>query len=124
MLNCFTADARHIYLAIGATDFRKQISSLVSIVQLQFGMDPFGEACIFVFCNKKKDSLKILRYDRNGFILAHKKLMEKMKFQWPKDSQMIREISAKQVEWLLEGLEIEQKKAHHAIKICKENICF
>lgn len=124
MLNRFTADASHIYLAIGATDFRKQISSLVSMVQLQFRMDPFAEACIFVFCNKKKDSVKILRYDRNGFILAHKKLMGKMKFQWPKDSQMVREISTKQVEWLLEGLEIEQKKAHYDIKISKENICF
>jgi len=78
MLNRFTADASHIYLAIGPTDFRKQISSLVSMVQLQFRMVPFAEACIFVFCNKKKDSVKILRYDRNGFILAHKKLMEKM----------------------------------------------
>lgn len=37
---------------------------------------------------------------------------------------MIREIFAKQIEWLLEGLEIEQKKAHHGIKISKENICF
>ena len=124
MLNRFTANVRHIYLAIGATDFRKQISSLVSMVQHQFGMDQFEEACIFVFCNKKKDSVKILRYDRNGFILVHKKLMERMKFQWPKDSQMIREISTKQVEGLMEGLEIEQKKAHRDIKISKENICF
>jgi hypothetical protein len=76
MLNRFIANPKHIYLAIGATDFRKQISSLVSMVQLRFEMDPFSEACIFVFCNKKKDSVRILRYDRNGFILAHKKLME------------------------------------------------
>ncbi len=62
--------------------------------------DTFAEASIFVFCNKKKDSVKILRYDRNVFILAHKKLMEKIKFQWPKDSQMVREISAKQIEWI------------------------
>lgn len=87
MLNRFTADAEHVYLAVGATDFRKQINSLVSMVQLQFGMDPFAQTCIFVFCNKKKDSIKILRYDKNGFILAHKKLLE-----------MIKEISHKQVE--------------------------
>jgi hypothetical protein len=38
--------------------------------QIQFGMDPSAEACIFVFYNKKKDSVKLLRYDRNGFIGA------------------------------------------------------
>lgn len=124
MLNRFTADAKHIYLAVGATDFRKQSSSLVSMVQLQFGMDPFAETCMFIFCNRKKDSIKILRYDKNGFILAHKKLLERMKFQWPKNTKKVQEISCKQVEWLLEGLEITPKKAHHEVQIRSGNVCF
>lgn len=74
MLNRFTSDAEHIYLAVGVTDFRKQIGSLVALVQLQFGLDPFQESNIFIFCNKKKDSIKVLRYDRNGFVLVHKLL--------------------------------------------------
>lgn len=124
MLNRLVADTEHIYLALGVTDFRKQISSLASLVKLQFGLDPFMETSIFIFCNKKRDSIKLLRYDKNGFILAHKKLLEKMKFQWPKDSEMVKEITVKQVEWLLEGLEIEQKKAHHQVKININNACF
>jgi transposase len=86
MLNRFAQDAKHIYLALGATDFRKQISSLVSLVHLQLGLDPFSESSVFIFCNKRKDSIKALRYDKNGFVLANKKLLEKMKCQWPKDS--------------------------------------
>jgi len=117
-------DAEHIYLALGATDFRKQISTLASLVQLQFGKDPFAETSVFIFCNRKRDSIKVLRYDKNGFILAHKKLLEKMKFQWPKDTEMIKEITGKQIEWLLGGLEIEQKKAHHEVKISAEDVCF
>lgn len=124
MLNRLVADTEHVYLALGATDFRKQMSSLASLVQLQFGMDPFMEFSIFIFCNKKRDSIKLLRYDKNGFILAHKKLLEKMKFQWPKDSKMVKEINIKQMEWLLEGLEIEQKKAHYEVKINKNTACF
>jgi transposase len=124
MLNRLTRDAEHIFLAMGTTDFRKQISSLVSLVQLQFGKDPFIETSVFIFCSKKRDSIKLLRYDKNGFILTHKKLLEKMKFQWPKDSEMVKEITCKQVEWLLEGLEIEQKKAHHEVKIKVKNVCF
>ena len=124
MLKHITEDATHIYLAIGPTDFRKQISGLVALVQLQFGKDPFKETSVFIFCNKKKDSVKILRYDRNGFVLAYKKLLERMKFQWPKDQEEVKEISRKQVEWLLEGLSIEQKKAHHEVKISAKNSCF
>lgn len=70
------------------------------------------------------NSIKVLRYDKNGFVLAHKKLLEKMKFQWHKDSEIVKEITCKQIEWLLEGLEIEQKKAHHEVKINTENVCF
>lgn len=124
MLNQFTADAEHIYLAVGVTDFRKQSTSLVSMVQLQFGMDPFAQTSIFIFCNRKKDSIKILRYDKNGFILAHKKLLERMKFQWLQDTKMVKEISCKQVGWLLEGLEIKPPRAHHKVKINGGNACF
>lgn len=119
-----TKGATHIYLAIGATDFRKQISGLVSLVQLQFDKDPFMETSVFIFCNKKKDSVKVLRYDKNGFVLVYKKLLERMKFQWPKDQDAVKEISPKQVEWLLEGLSIEQKKAHYQVKIRAKNACF
>lgn len=124
MLSRLACDAEHVYLAMGATDFRKQASSLVSMVSMQFGLDPFTENCVFIFCNKRRNSIKVLRYDKNGFILASKKLLEKMKFQWPKDSSDVKEINIQQVTWLLQGLEIEQKKAHHNIKIDSANVCF
>lgn len=124
MLSRFACDAEHIYLAVGATDFRKQISSLVSLVHLQFGFDPFVTSSVFLFCNKKKDSIKVLRYDKNGFILANKKLLEKMKFQWPKDTKEIKEINLQQVKWLLQGLEVEPKKVLRDVKIKPQNVCF
>jgi len=124
MLNRLTKDATHIYLAVGVTDFRKQITGLVSMIQVRFGEDPFMDTRVFIFCNKKKDSIKTLRYDKNGFVLADKKLLEKMKFQWPKDTDSVKEVSVKEVEWLLEGLSIEQKKAHHEVKISTKNSCF
>lgn len=66
----------------------------------------------------------MLRYDENGFVLATKKLLDHMKFQWPRTPKEVKEISFQQVEWLLQGLEIEQQKAHHQVKISKENTCF
>lgn len=79
---------------------------------------------VFIFCNRKRDSIKVLRYDQNGFILATKKLLDDMKFQWPRTPDEVKEISFQQVEWLLQGLEIEQKKAHHQVKINHKNSCF
>lgn len=117
MMKRFAADADHIFLACGATDFRKQISGLVASVTLQFQLDPYNGNYVFIFCNRKRDAIKVLRYDRNGFVLATKKLLDDMKFQWPRTPNEVKEISFQQVEWLLQGLEIEQKKAHYQVKI-------
>lgn len=124
MMRRFLSDTDHIYLACGVTDFRKQISGLVAMVHMQFRLDPYKGSCAFVFCNKKRNGIKILLYDSNGFILASKKLLEDMKFQWPRTPEEVKEISFRQVEWLLQGLEIEQKKALHEVKADLKNSCF
>ena len=73
---------------------------------------------------KKRDSIKVLRYDKNGFLLATKKLLDGMKFQGPRTLDEVKQISFQQVEWLLQGLKIEQEKAHHPVKRALENSCF
>ena len=62
------------------------------MVQMQFKLDPYKDCCAFIFCNKRRNGIKILRYDSNGFILASKKLLEDMKFQWPKTPEEVKEI--------------------------------
>jgi len=124
MLNTFITGAEKIFIACGSTDFRKQSNSLVQIVHGSFNLDPYNESYVFIFCNHKRDGIKVLRYDKNGFILAHKKLLNKMRFQWPRDSKEAKEITSQQVMWLLQGLNIEQKKAHTEVKLNTENACF
>ena len=116
--------ASRIFLACGSTDFRKQIPGLVAMVTLNFKLDPYNDDYVFIFCNRKRDAIKVLRYDCNGFVLATKKLLDDMKFQWPKTADEVKEITFQQVEWLLQGLEIEQKKAHHQVNINVKNCCF
>ena len=124
MIRRFVQDADHIYIATGATDFRRQITGLSAMVSMKFKISPFDGNCVFVFCNKRKDAIKVLRYDRNGFVLAHKKLLEKMKFQWPMKEDDVKQITLQQMEWLLDGLSIEQKKAHHEVKMSGKPFCY
>ena len=48
-----------VYLACGPTDLRKSIDGLAVLVKEVFQLDPFSP-CLFVFCNRKRDKLKIL----------------------------------------------------------------
>ena len=124
MMKRIAEGASRIFLACGYTDFRKQIPGLVAAVTLNFKLDPYNGSYVFIFCNRRRDSIKVLRYDYNGFVLATKKLLDDMKFQWPRTPDEVKEITFQQVEWLLQGLEIEQKKAHHQVKLTPQNTCF
>lgn len=53
------ANPTQVYLTCGATDLRKSIDGLAAIVQMRFKLDPFS-SCLFVFCNKNRDKIKIL----------------------------------------------------------------
>lgn len=112
-----------IYIAYGITDFRKQISSLCSIVKDKYGRNPYNNSA-YIFCNKKRNSIRVLCYDKNGFVLAQKTLLDsdKMKFQWPRNSEELKQINKRQLEWLLSGLKIEQKTSFKEIEIDLKNI--
>jgi transposase len=100
-----------VYLACGSTDLRKSIDGLAVLVKEGFELDPFSP-CLFVFCNRKRDKLKILQWQHNGFWLYYRRL-ERGKFNWPQapESTPIK-ISYRQLRWLLDGLALEQKQAH------------
>ena len=123
MMHHIADEAEHIYIALGATDFRKQQNGLAALVSLKFKLDPYSGKNVFLFCNKRNSSLRALRWDRNGFVLVTKFLSDNMKFQWPKNQGEIRDITKRQMEWLLEGLQIDQKKVHRE-NINTENMSF
>lgn len=108
MLNEFGSD--RVYLACGATDLRKSIDGLAVLVKEAFELDPFS-SCLFVFCNRQRNKLKILQWDHNGFWLHYRRL-EKGVFQWPQKDGSARVISRRELRWLLDGLPLRQRQAH------------
>lgn len=98
-----------IYIACGKTDMRKSIDGLAAIVVQNFKLDPFENA-LFLFCGNKKDRMKALLWEGDGFLLMYKRL-ENGAFQQPGTAEEVREITPQQFRWLIEGLSIDQKKA-------------
>jgi transposase len=113
MLN--TSSIEKVYLACGITDLRKSIDGLAVIVKEEFELNPFS-SCLFVFCNRAQDKIKILHWEHNGFWLFYRRL-ERGKFKWPASESMnTMNINYRELRWLLDGLSIEQKKAHMEVK--------
>ena len=103
---------QQVYLACGVTDMRKSIDGLAALVQLSFQLDPFS-SCLFVFCNRGQDKLKILQWEHNGFWLHYRRL-ERGRFQWPAGKTAIT-VSYREFRWLLDGLPLTQKQAHKKV---------
>jgi transposase len=94
-----------IWLHKDFVDFRKSINGLLLIVEENIPMSPFDEA-LFIFCNKNRDKLKILYWDKTGFALWYKRL-EKDKFKWPTGhEQDCLELNEQQLGWLLSGYDV------------------
>ncbi|MBE3519515.1 MAG: IS66 family insertion sequence element accessory protein TnpB [Firmicutes bacterium] len=104
-----------VYLACGATDLRKSIDGLAALVKESFHLDPFSRS-LFVFCNRQKNKLKILKWEHNGFWLYYRRL-ERGKFRWPdKNDGDTMAVDYRQLRWLLDGLELRQPNAHPEVK--------
>lgn len=98
-----------IYVAREAVDFRKAHDGLISIIRDQFGDDPF-DGSLYLFLNRRKDRVKILQWDRDGFWLHYKRL-EHGKFRIVLEGIRERvEIPRPELTMLLEGIDIEKKK--------------
>jgi len=105
--------ADKVYIACGVTDLRRGIDGLAGIVKQQFNLDPFSNT-LFLFCGRKRDRLKALYWEGNGFLLLYKRL-EQGVYQWPRNAQEARELTPQQYRWLMEGLKVDQPKAHRDV---------
>jgi len=100
-----------VFLALGATDMRKSYDTLAEATRKVIGEDPLSGA-LFVFCNRGKNRLKILWFDRGGFWLLARRL-ERGTFAWPKtvDPQTKRiELRTSELVALLDGIDLSQAR--------------
>jgi transposase len=99
---------------------RKAIDGLAALVEQNFKLSPY-ENSLFLFCGRRRDRIKALYWESDGFLLLYKRL-ESGSFQWPNDPEEVKTITKQELRWLLEGLSINQPKAVKKLKINpKEN---
>jgi len=79
------------------------IQSLAGLVRNELGSDPMG-GDIFVFLGKRRNQIRLLQWDRDGFAMYIKKL-ERGTFEWPRTEGTA--ISSHQLSLLLQGVMLE-----------------
>lgn len=100
-----------IYFFRPAIDFRKGINGLCTIVQDEMELDLF-KRYLFVFTNSKRNRLKALYWDKTGFALWIKHLIED-KYKWPlKFEDDVIQVNVSKLEQFLIGLDPFQIPFH------------
>ena len=104
------AQVSRIWLAAEPTDMRCSFDRLAERVRTVIGQDPLGNA-LFVFRSRSGDRLKILCWDRDGFVLWNKRL-EAGVFKLPRVSPGSRsvELRASELAMILDGIDMTKLK--------------
>jgi transposase len=100
-----------VYLCLTACDMRKSFDRLHQLVRDYLQLDAFA-GHLFVFTSRRRDRLKILYWDRDGFAIWSKRL-EEGTYAMPlvgSTEERRREITAQELGALLSGIDLSQAK--------------
>jgi transposase len=101
-----------VYLCLTPCDMRKSFDSLQALVREQLELDAFA-GHLFVFTSRRKDRVKILYWDRDGFAVWSKRLEEgtyAVPFGDGAEGEGRREITAQELGALLSGIDLNTAK--------------
>lgn len=98
----FHYQIRHYFLYTASTDMRKGIDSLSGIVRNDLGKDPLmGD--LFIFINTRRNQLKMLHWQGDGFALYYKRL-EKGTYELPSGDSKCLTLNPDKVIYILQGV--------------------
>ena len=97
-----------VFIRKGPTDLRLGFDGLRALVVNVIREEPTS-GHLFVLCNRVRNRLRCLFWDGSGLWVATKRL-EAGTFDWPKHGNGGAEVSRKQLQLLLEGIELRERK--------------
>ena len=99
-----------IYIVCGYTDMRKSIDGLCAIIEDKLKMNSQSN-CLFLFCGRRRDRIKAILHENDGYVLLYKRLTGAGCYKWPRNESEVKKLTWREFNWLMQGLEIEQPKA-------------
>ena len=97
---------KRIIIRTGKTDLRFGIDKLAGLVTMEFGLDPLDAGTLFLFCGRRRDRIKGLVYEGDGYLLLTKRLTKGV-FQWPRSESEAREMTREDYGRLMDGYTVE-----------------
>jgi transposase len=99
-----------IWLAAAPVDMRCDFDQLAAQARAVTGQDPF-HAHLFIFRSRRGDRLKVLQWDRDGYVLWYKRL-ESGVFKLPqiKSGALSVELRLSEFALLLDGIDMSRVK--------------
>ena len=93
-----------VFVAAGVSDLRRGFDGLAQLARDQLEQDPLS-GHLFVFANRRRDRVKILYWDGDGWALWAKRL-EKGSYNWPRADAARVELNAAELAALLGGIDL------------------
>ena len=109
-----------IYIVCGRTDMRKSIDGLCAIIQEQFSMEI--DHSLYLFCGRKCDRIKAILKEPDGIVMIYKRLTAQGSYRWPRDKSEVRNLTWREFDWLMSGIDIEQPKTIKPLKLVRQKI--
>ncbi|KMW72054.1 cytochrome O ubiquinol oxidase [Photorhabdus luminescens subsp. luminescens] len=96
---------QQLFLVREPVDMRRGIDALTQHLE---GLNlRWQDEAAFVFCNKARSRLKVLRWDRHGVWLCTRRL-RRTHFVWPKQGERSWVMTPAQFDWLIRGIHWQQ----------------
>ena len=99
-----------IYIICGYTDMRKAIDGLCAIIKDQLDTDHQPHS-IYLFCGRRRDRIKVILKEPDGLVMIYKRLTAQGCYRWPRNKSEVRNLTWREFDWLMSGLDIDQPKS-------------
>ena len=99
-------EIKRTIILTGRTDLRRGIDGLVSFVRLNYSLDPLEKGVLFIFCGRKKDRIKGIFYEGDGWVMVYKRLTFG-RYMWPNNPEEAKSLTCEEYDRLMDGFTIE-----------------
>lgn len=97
-----------MYLCMNPVDMRKSFDGLFGIVREEFGQDPLS-GHLFLFVNKRRDRMKAIFWDDDGFVIWYKRL-ESGTWELPGSTSTTLELESHELAMILRGIDLKSAR--------------